>query len=63
MSLARNMGGASSPREAAEVQSGRSGWHVEREAYDGTTLVAEQALRHVVQGPDRTWQVDAGWDC
>jgi hypothetical protein len=63
LSLAINTGGAATPQKAAEAQSGRSGWRVERKGSNGVTLVADRATRHAMQGSDKTWQVDSGTDC
>ena len=63
VSLAINTGGAATPQKAAEAQSGRSGWRVERKDSNGVTLVADRATRHAMQGSDKTWQVDSGTDC
>lgn len=63
LSLARNYGGAMTAQKAAEAQSGRSGWRVLREDGSGVTLARQRATRHVLQGSDKSWQVDSGTDC
>lgn len=61
--LATSRGGAATPEQAAERQSGRNGWRVAREDSNGTTLWAERATRHAISGSDGTWFVDSGIDC
>lgn len=63
LSLVSSTGGARTAQEAAEEQSGRSGWRVQREDSNGTTLVGDRATRHALRGSDNTWQVDSGTDC
>ena len=62
LSLAIASGGEASPAQAAEAQSGVTGWRILRTDSVGTTLVAERHTRHAIEGLDGTWQVDAAED-
>jgi hypothetical protein len=39
------------------------GWRLQSRDRDGATLASGQFTLHVIQGPDRTWQVDSGTGC
>lgn len=61
--LASSRGGAATPEEAAEKQSGRIGWRVARTDSNGASLWADRATRHAISGSDGTWFIDSGIDC
>lgn len=71
LSLASHTGGQVTPVGAAvwfAAHGGvedlpKQGWHVIDRNKDGVTLRAGSSSLHVVQGSDRTWQVDGGTRC
>ena len=71
LSLASDTGGQSTPVAAAiwfATHGGvqdlpEQGWHVVDRNKDGVTLRAGARSLHVIQGSDRTWQVDSGTHC
>lgn len=64
-------GGRPSPVQASEwfarhggvADVPRSGWHVDGSDEIGVFTRSGSARLHVVQGPDKTWQVDSGTHC
>ena len=71
LSLVSDRGGQPTPVAAAvwfAAHGGvgdvpRSGWHEEGPDETGVVLRSGLATVHVIQGSDRTWQVDSGQSC
>ena len=71
LSLASDRGGQASPVDAAERFAGlegvpdvpESGWQEDDQDENGVIVRSGDATLHVIQGPDKTWQVDSGSTC
>lgn len=71
LSLVSDRGGQATPLAAAQWFAAHggvravpvSGWRVTDISPGGATVRAGRSMVHVVQGSDRTWQVDSGRDC